>query len=124
MEKKVNIKLIAQYNGHQAKPSGSVDLNIKTEYSELVNTIPLLQMLNNDIKIEVKKASEKPFSLGIFRLQALNYDHDGQAKIKFNSTNDFVEIDNLNKLIPMDQTERFTIRMSSIIEIEEEEDEE
>lgn len=123
MEKKIELKAVGQYNGHQAKPSGSVDLNIVCEYSELTNTIPMLQLLNNDINLAVKKAGEKPFKLGIFRLQQINFDHDGQAKIKFNSTNDFVEIDNLNKLIPMEKGERFTIKLNSVVELEDETDE-
>ena len=85
----------------------------------MTNTIQLLQLLSNDIKLVVKKPNEKPFKLGTFRLQALNYDHDGQAKIRFNSMTDFVEVDDVNRLIPDDKQERFSIRVMAEIEIEE-----
>lgn len=119
MERKIDFKMVAKYNGHQIKPSGAVDLNLTCEYSEMTNTIQLLQLLSNDIKLVVKKPNEKPFKLGTFRLQALNYDHDGQAKIRFNSMTDFVEVDDVNRLIPDDKQERFIIRVMAEIEIEE-----
>ena len=119
MDKKVDFKMVAKYNGHKIKPSGAVDLNVTCKYSEMTNTIQLLQLLSNDIKLVVKKPNEKPFKLGTFRLQALNYDHDGQAKIRFNSMTDFVEVDDINRLIPDDKQERFIIRVMAEIEIEE-----
>ena len=119
MEKKIDFKVVAKYNGHQVKPSGAVDLNLVCEYGEMRNTIQLLQLLSNDIKLSVKKPSEKPFKLGTFRLQALNYDHDGQAKIRFNSMTDFVEVDELNRLIPDEEEDRFVVRFAAEVELEE-----
>ena len=119
MEKKIDFKVVAKYNGHQVKPSGAVDLNLVCEYGEMRNTIQLLQLLSNDIKLSVKKPSEKPFKLGTFRLQALNYDHDGQAKIRFNSMTDFVEVDELNRLIPDEKEDRFVVRFAAEVELEE-----
>ena len=118
MEKKIEFKMVAKYNGHNVKPSGAVDLNVTAEYGEMSNSIQLLQLLSNDIKIDVKKPGEKAFKLGTFRLQQLTYDHDGQAKIRFNSMSDFVETDNLNLLIPMEKEERFVMRFSSEVELE------
>ena len=119
MEKKIDFKVVAKYNGHQVKPSGAVDLNLVCEYGEMRNTIQLLQLLSNDIKLSVKKPSEKPFKIGTFRLQALNYDHDGQAKIRFNSMTDFVEVDELNRLIPDEKEDRFVVRFAAEVELEE-----
>lgn len=125
MEKNIEFKVVSKYNGHQVKPSGAVDLNLVCEYGEMKNTIQLLQLLSNDIKLAVKKPDEKPFKLGTFRLQQLTYDHDGQAKIRFNSMTDFVEVDGLNRLIPEDKEERFVLRVLAVVELEgEEEDEE
>lgn len=121
VEQQIKFKVVAKYNGHNVKPSGAVDLNVTVDYSEMKETIQLLQLLNNDIKIDVKKPSEKAFKLGTFRLQNLQYDHDGQAKIRFNSTSDFVEVDNLNRLIPMEKEERFVMRFDSLVELEDDE---
>lgn len=123
MEQKVEFKMVAKYNGHNIKSSGAVDLNLVCEYSEMTNTIQLLQLLSNDIKLAIKKPNEKPFKLGTFRLQSLNYDHDGQAKIRFNSMTDFTEVDGLNRLIPDEKEERFVVRVAAIVELEEEEEE-
>lgn len=121
-ERKVDFKMVVKYNGHNVKQSGAVDVNFIAEYGELTNTVQLLQLLSNDIKVAIKKPDEKPFKLGTFRLQNLTYDHDGAAKIKFNSIADFVEVDNLNKLIPMDKEERFVARITASIEIEGDEE--
>ena len=123
VERKIQFKVVAKYNGHNVKPSGAVDVNVLVDYSEMKETIQLLQLLNNDIKIDVKKPGEKAFKLGSFRLQNLTYDHDGQAKIRFNSMSDFVEVDNLNRLIPMEKEERFVMRFDSLVELEDDEGE-
>ena len=117
--KKIDFKMVAKYNGHNVKQSGAVDVNFIAAYDELPNTVQLLQLLSNDIKIAIKKPDEKAFKLGTFRLQNLSYDHDGAAKIRFNSVADFVEVDNLNRLIPMEKEERFVVRFMSDVEIEE-----
>ena len=113
---KANAKMVALYNGHSVKQSGSVDLNLKAEYGELPNYVQLLQMLNNDIKVSVKLNGEKPMKLGMFRLKQLSVQHDGEGKIALNSTTDFVEVDSLNKLVT---DERFIVRCEAEIEMEE-----
>lgn len=117
---KASMKMVAMYNGHSVKQSGSVDLNLKADYSELPNYVQLLQMLNNDIKVLVKLNGEKPMKLGMFRLKQLTVQHDGEGKIAFNSTTDFVEVDKLNRLVT---DERFNVRCEAEIEIEEAEEE-
>lgn len=112
------VKFVASYDGHSLSQNGKVDLRLKCDYSEVANYVQLLQMLNNDIKIAAKLPSEnKPFKLGMFRLKQLNISHDGEAKVSFTSTNDFVEINELNRLIT---DERFNVRCNSEIEIENE----
>lgn len=116
------VKMVALYNGHSVKSSGAVDLNLKADYSELGRYVQLLQMLNNDIKVAVKLNGEKkPLKLGMFRLKQLSVQHDGEGKISLNSTTDFVEVDLLNRLVT---DERFIVRCTADIEIEEEPEEE
>lgn len=124
MDKIVKLQMVSKYNGHQAKANGSVDLNVITSYSEMVSAVQLLQLLNNDIKLAVKKGDSKPFNLGMFRLNAVNFDHDGVAKIRFNGLSSFIEVDNLNKLIPEDKEDLFILRCVSEVELEDDEEDE
>lgn len=120
--KKVKVKEVVEYYGHSISPNGSVNFSLKADYSELTNTIMLMQMLNNDIIIKCKIPTNKPFKIGVFRLKKIEIDGDGESKIKFNGLTDFIEMDNLN-ILPASQSEekRFTVMMETEIEDESEE---
>lgn len=118
MEKSVEIKAIAQYGGHSMKPNGVTELMLKFDYSELTDIIMLQQMLNNDISIIAKMPNDsKAMKLGVFKIKSTNIASDGCSNVRFFSSVDFVESDNLNKLVTTDQ---FKIRCNANIEIEEE----
>lgn len=123
---KAKVKAMCSYGGHGIKMNGNVDLTLKSKYSELPNYIQLIQMLNNDVTITVKTIEEN-FGLGVFRVKEIKVDHDGEGILKFNSLNDFVETDNLNKLITAGSTApEFGVTFEADIELEnttEEEDE-
>jgi hypothetical protein len=115
----VKVKEIVKYDGHSVSANGSVNFNIKASYSELVKTISVMQMLNNDVNIKVKLPGNKPMRIGIFRIKQIVIDGDGESKIKFNGLNDFIEMDNLNKLpLNSDEMKEFTVLMEA--EVEEE----
>ena len=54
----IKVKQLVEYNGHGLRANGSVDLNFKAKYSNLVNTIQLMQLLNNDITIKAKVSNK------------------------------------------------------------------
>lgn len=112
----VDVKGIALYGGHSIKASKVIDFTLKFEYSDLSEAVKALQMLNNDIKVEVKLVDEKPMKLGIFRIKSLNVSGDGSSKLVITSTSDFVEVDNLSNVVT---DERFKIRMRADIEEED-----
>lgn len=114
----IKIKEVVSYKGHNISANGGVKLNFSAMYSELTNTIGVLQMLNNDVKIVAKLPGEKAMAIGMFRVKNVIIDDDGESVLKFDTLSDYVEMDNLNKLIG--KTE-FVIQMTS--DIEEEEDE-
>lgn len=119
----VKVKEMMSYAGHNISANGSVNLTLKAMYSECTNSMKLLQMLNNDVKIKVKKASST-FSLGMFRIKEVKFDGDGQSTVKFNTITDFADTDNLNNLVPLgDEPKEFTVLFVTEIEEEEEEDE-
>lgn len=121
----IKVKEVVSYSGHSLSANGSVNFNLKASYSELPNTIKLMQMLNNDVTIKAKVPSEKPMKLGMFRLKQIIVDGDGESKIKFNGLNDYIEMDNLN-LLPLNgnDNKEFALLMEADIESEDEEEEE
>jgi len=113
---KVRVKQIVAYNGHSIKANGSVDFNLLASYSELVNTIKLTQLLNEDINIIVK-VDNKQLKLGMFKIKNIVIDGDGESKIRFNGLSDYIEMDNLNSLpLKSDDVKEFPIMYVSDVE--------
>lgn len=121
----IKVKEVVKYGGHSLSANGSVNFTLKAAYSELTNSIKLMQMLNNDISIKAKVPNGKPMKLGMLRIKQIIIDGDGESTIKFNGLNDYVEMDNLN-LLPLnsDENKEFAVLMEAEIEKEDNEDEE
>lgn len=117
----VKVKEVVKYAGHSLSANGSVNFTLKAAYSELTNTIQMMQMLNNDVNIKAKLPGGKPMKLGTFRIKQIVIDDDGESTLKFNGLNDYIEMDNLN-LLPLnnDDNKEFVVLMEAEIEIEEE----
>lgn len=116
----VKVKEVVKYGGHSLSANGSVNFTLKAQYSELPNTIKLMQMLNNDVNIKAKVPGGKPMKLGFFRVKQIVIDGDGESTIKFNDLNDYIEMDNLN-LLPLntDENKEFVVLMEADIETDE-----
>ena len=122
MQMNVKVKSIVKYGGHSLSANGSVNLTLKSIYSELTNTIQLMQMLNNDIEIKAKIPGSSPMKLGTFRIKQITIDGDGESTLKFNGLNDYIEMDNLNVLpLNSDENKEFAVMMNAEIEMEENE---
>lgn len=123
----IKVKEVVKYGGHSLSANGSVNFTLKAAYSELTNTIKLMQMLNNDVNIKAKVPGGNPMKLGMFRIKQIIIDGDGESTIKFNGLNDYIEMDNLN-LLPLnsDENKEFVVLMEAEIEEEDngEEDDE
>jgi len=121
----LKVKEVVTYGGHSLKANGAVDFTLKAGYSELPNSIKLMQMLNNDVNIKAKVPGEKPKKLGMFRVKQIVVDGDGESVLKFNGLNDHIEMDNLNMLPLNDsETKEFVVLMTAEIEEEDGEEEE
>lgn len=119
----IKVKEVVQYAGHSLRANGSVNLTVKAMYSELTNSIQMMQMLNNDVDLKARIANEKPFRLGFFRIQEIKVDGDGESVIKFNGISDNIEMDHLNNLPLNDaDTKQFTILATADVDTEEGED--
>lgn len=120
----VKVKQVVKYDGHSLSSNGSVNFKLRASYSELVNSIKLMQMLNNDVIIKAKIPGSRVMKLGIFRIKQIVFDGDGESKITFNGLNDFIEMDNLN-LLPLknsEETNEFQVLYESNVEEEENEE--
>lgn len=119
------VKAVVVNGGYNVSANGSVNLKFIAGYSELVNTIKLQQMLNNDVdikaRIPVPGGKPQVIKLGTFRVKNTVIDGDGESKIQFNGLAEYVEMDNLN-ILPLanDDIKEFTILMEAEIEIESE----
>lgn len=116
----IKIKEVVKYNGHKVKASGVVDVSFKAMYSELTNSMQLLQLLNNDVKIKAKLPGDKPIQVGVFRVSRVIFNDDGESTLSFTSTSDFIEMENLNALVGTDE---FQILLESEVEVEDEAEE-
>ena len=119
----IKVKEVVKYAGHSLSANGSVNFTLKASYSELTNTIQLMQMLNNDVVIKAKLPGGKPMKLGFFRVKQIVIDGDGESIIKFNGLNDYIEMDNLN-VLPLNNDENKEFVVVAEAEIENEEGEE
>lgn len=119
----IKVKEVVTYGGHSLRANGAVNFTLKASYSELTNTISLMQMLNNDVSIKAKIPGGKPMKLGVFRINQIVIDGDGESVLKFNGLNDYIEMDNLN-MLPLNDSENkeFVVMMEAEIEEEEEND--
>jgi len=115
--KNIKIEEFVSYNGHAVKSNATVNLNLKAKYSEIVKTINLLQLLNNDVTVTVNKDTK----LGVFRVANVVVDGDGESKIKLESMNDFVEMDAVNSLVSIDG--EFKILFEANVDFEDAEEE-
>lgn len=119
-EMNIKVREVVKYAGHSLSANGSVNFTLKASYSELTNTIQLMQMLNNDVFIKAKLPAGKPMKLGMFRIKQIMIDGDGESTLKFNGLNDYIEMDNLN-LLPLnnDDNKEFVVVMEAETEEEE-----
>lgn len=113
---KITVKEVVSYKGHSIKANGNLDITFTAMYSELTNSIEVLQLLNNDVKIIAKLPGEKAKSLGTFNVKNVTFDGDGQSVLKFTSLCEFVELENINDLVSQ---ENFQVKIEGDVELED-----
>lgn len=124
--KEVKLKGVSRYAGLNISSSKIVTLTMILGYEEIVTSVKLLQGLNSDITVLAKTGIKKPVSLGMFTVNGVNFDKDGNAKLSLKSMVENVELDNIISLIDNDDV--IQLMFKTIIELpcnedEEEEDE-
>ena len=118
---KIKVKSIVKYDGHNVSANGSVNLSLKAGYSELVNSVKVLQLLNNDVMMKAKIPGKNPMKIGTFRVKQVVIDGDGESKLRFNGLSDYIEMDNLNMLpLNSDEVKEFVVMLTAEVEDVEE----
>lgn len=97
--KEIKLKGVSKFSGFSISAARVVTLNIIMGYEEIITSVQLLQGLNNDITALAKLGIKKPISLGVFTVNSVNFDKDGNAKVSLKSMVDNVDLDNIMELI-------------------------
>ena len=121
----IKLNMNCYYESHDIKKSGIVNFKVVANYDELAKVVPLIQLLNNDMKIGAKLPDhDKPFTIGTCRLNSLKINSDGTSNVHFNSIVDNVKLNNLNKLVATEKGAEITLLIIGEIILEGSEEEE
>jgi hypothetical protein len=118
----IKLKFEGKYVDHNVKANKAVNLQFKMPYTELVNYIQSIQMLNENVTVGVKIGADKPITLGTYMVFNINVDRDGEGKLKLNSQLDFIEGNALNELATRSD-EPLSILLKAEIDTEENDEE-
>lgn len=94
---KIIVKMEVRYDGLNFRKNGLVDLNFKSPYDNIVDTLSLVRLINTNMTVKAK-VNKEIVILGNFYIKGINIDRDGESSIKLGSEVDSVEMKNLNEL--------------------------
>lgn len=117
--KELKVKLECTFAGYSTKKNGDIDVKFKAPYSEIVNCISLVRMIDKNIGVACKVNGGKPVSLGTFYLNRLSIDRDGESTIIFNTELNSAEINNFVELLAPESI--IFVMAKAIVEESEEE---
>ena len=118
MVKKISVKTFATYKAHSVNAKGVVKLTVSIAYTDLSDAVKLLQLLNGDVNVKAKFGNEKPIKIGSFQIDKFVVDRDGNVKLTFNSSTDYVELDMIANLITDDDS-TFVLGCDGEVELED-----
>ena len=70
----IKVKEVVVYGGHSMSANGSVNLTLKAQYSELPNSIRMMQLLNNDVDIKAKAPGSRAQAAALSRRRQIKTD--------------------------------------------------
>lgn len=91
-EEIIETQFVATYKRHSFTDKGTVDLELKAAAGELPQQVNNIQMINANIKIDVRLPGENEYTyIGVYTIKALNISGDGTSVLKlFSSCEDVV----------------------------------
>lgn len=115
MEKEVKLKGVSKITSMNISSSRVITLNVTMGYEEIVTSVQLLQGLNSDITVLAKMGIGKAKSLGMFTVNGVNFDKDGNAKVSLKSMVSNVELENIMEIITSEEV--LQLLFKTIIEL-------
>ena len=126
MSQHIEVEQVVTSGGYSISANGVAHVTFKSKYGELVNTVNMLQLLNNDIDVTAFVPGEKPSKVARFmRIKNISVDGDGEQTVKLQGISEFVDVEELSKL-PFKNAEipEFKVQFASDIEINDSDEEE
>lgn len=124
MSEHIEVEQVVTSGGYSISANGVANVTFKSKYGELVNTVNMLQLLNNDIDVTAFVPGEKPSKVARFmRIKNISVDGDGEQTVKLQGVSEFVDVEELSKL-PFKNAEipEFKVQFVSDVEVESDED--
>lgn len=121
MEKRLEKKGLAIFNGLTIGKNKVVTIKFKISSNDILTSIELLTGLNNDISVIAKLPSRKPKSLGLFTIGGVSFDKNGIADIPFKGTLDSVNMDAIQEIVASDD-DAVNLMFKALIELPDNEE--
>lgn len=124
MDKEINVRVVGEYAGHNCSSKGVIKLKFTFPYDEMSNYLKTFTMISSNVKIGAKIPPDEQFTLGEFTIDGMNTKATGETTITFASTPDFVEMDNVNNFLYMDEMSTpIVVFLNAVLEDFEEDEE-
>lgn len=120
-KKEMKAKGVCEFQGFNVSAKNVAKLKVSMRYDEIVTSVNLMQALNTDIDVFARYGG-KVERLGMFKLDAITHDKDGNSKITVASMLDNVEFEKIMELALYSQSEITQILFKAVLEIEQKEE--
>lgn len=117
MQKDMKVTGEASFKGMTISKARIVSIKFEMRYSEIVKSVNLMQGLHCDIDVFARYRG-KAHKLGMFKLDGVTFDRDGNSTISLKAMMEQVEIDEVASVVSMDPEEILNLRFSAVIELE------
>ena len=114
------IKAVGIYNGHSIKKNFDIELKFRFIEEQLANSLQFVACIGKQVKLKAKIRKEK-LNLGVFNVNKITVDKNGNAYISLMSNSDYVSLESIEKLLVEDEEVHLAGMITEIIGSEEEE---
>ena len=96
MENESVIKASALYNGHSIKKNFDVELKLRFIDTQLANSLQFIAGIGQQVQLRAIINEEKLY-LGLFNINSIRVDRDGNSFISFMSNSESVSLESIEK---------------------------
>lgn len=110
-------KGVCEFQGFNVSAKNVAKLRVSMRYDEIVTSVNLMQALNTDIDVFVRYDG-KVERLGMYKLDSITHDKDGNSKITLSSMLESVEFEKVMEFALFSESQIVQILFKAILEIE------